>query len=640
MIFKYALKETVIRTAYEKEKKNQNRHLKKTYNRFLINLSYKKKFQLLNIFLIEWDQHTRKIDYPDLSPHNFPIAPTMEQLPVPQQETVNEFVVITGISTDEDDNLSKAIALLTHHDFNLNNAVLAFFERGLQVPPSPPSPFNSVPSQAQDDSEPELIPSHEFASGAERFEGAAVHRNLQNEFVMNHLFPNLMKASRIPNRWISDLAAYTARKELCEKSESNTQNQSPARKPSVWWMILLIFPKTLTLILTALRYIFRFDAIPYESRPTKFDYLKYSSSYSIKNTIDESVDLCQYDVATEQFNESHEHCQKEYLFLLTILVDDSSLEFVQTLLSNSKFKALFNKTTGEFKECRLFISNIDRSPEALEIAQTYKFRKVPFIFAAANVSRNPAVMSSMSLVYKANCYFGDDEERGLLTGKVIKAIKKTFSEYNPQLVSKRYDKQEMEYSRFLKEKQDEAYLESLEADRIKKQEKEFKKQTEDLKVENAKKKSAYLRYLIQSDYFVKQGEKSAASSSVRVAIKLPNGQRVIQKFLKSSSLCDVYLFVELQMKVATDLEANLEPSAETDSEAKSGDGDSQCVGSEEEALEIDHIDYLQRIGFQFELFKPLPKCVIPVSLTTIEEFGELKSGDTLLFEYLDASDEE
>lgn len=532
----------------------------------------------------------------------------MEQLPTPQQETVNEFVVITGISTD-DENLSKAIALLTHHDFNLNNAVLAFFERGLEIPPPPPP---------QVDPEPELIPSHEFTSGAERFEGAAVHRNLQNEFVMNHLFPNLMKASRIPNRWISDLAAHAAQKEHCEKTELTTQTQSPTKKPSVWWMILLIFPKTLTLILTALRYIFRFDAVPYESRPPKFDYLKYSASYSIKDTLSEGEVLSLYDVATEQFNESHEHCQKEYLFLLTILVDDASLEMVLALLSNTKFKALFDKSSGEFKECRLFIANIDRSPEALEIAQVYKFRKVPFIFAAANVSRNPAVMSSMSLVYKANCYFGDEEEKRLLVGKVIKAIKKTFSEYNPQLVSKRYDKQEMEYSRFLKEKQDEAYLESLEADRIKKQEKELKKQTEELKVENAKKKQAYLNYLVESEYFAKQAEKCAASNSVRVAIKLPSGQRVIQKFIKTLSVCDIYLFAELQMM-----------DGECSSEALEGD-----------AMEIDHDDYLQKIGFQFELFKPLPKCVVPVSLMTIEEFGELKSGDTLLLEHLVASDEE
>lgn len=534
----------------------------------------------------------------------------MELLPTPQQKTVTEFVVITGITTD-DENLNKAIALLTHHDFNLNNAVLAFFERGLEVPPPPAPP--------QADSEPELIPSHEFTSGAERFEGAAVHRNLQNEFVMNHLFPNLMKASRIPNRWISDLAAHTAQKELSEKSALTSQTQSIGKKPSVWWMILLIFPKTLTLILTALRYIFRFDLVPYESRPHKFDYLNYSASYNIKDTISESEVLSLYDVATEQFNDSHEHCQKEYLFLLTILVDDASLGMVLTLLSNSKFKALFDKSTGEFKECRLFIANIDKSPEALEIAQVYKFRQAPFIFAAANVSRNPAVMSSMSLVYKANCYFGDEEERRLLVGKVIKAIKKTFSEYNPQLVSKRYDKQEMEYSRFLKEKQDEAYLESLEADRIKKQEKELKKQTEELKIEIAKRKQAYLKYLVQCEYFAKQAENCAASDSVRLAIKLPNGQRVIQKFLKSLSVCDIYLFAELQM-----INENMDSVTVIDTDA----------------MEIDHEDYLQNIGFRFELFKPLPKCVIPVSLVTIEGFGELKSGDTLLLEHLDASDEE
>lgn len=528
----------------------------------------------------------------------------MDSLALPQQETVNEFIAITDISGD-DETLSKVIALLSSYDFNLNNSVLAFFDRGLDLP-------------AQPQPESELLPSFESASGVDRFESTAVHRNLQSEFVMNHLFPNLMKAPKIPNRWVSDLATHEADKEPDEKgvSDQSKQAQMPSRKSSVWWMILLAFPKTLAFLLTALRYIFRFNSISYESKSSKFDYLNYDASYSILKQLEEPTadSLSQCDVVSEQFNENHDHCQKNYSFLLSILVDDSSVAMIDILFSDASFRSLFNKSTGEFKDTRIYLGNIDKSPEALEIAQVYKYRSVPYIFAAANVSRDPTIMSSMSLIYKANCYFCDEEERRLLVGKVVKAIKKSFAEFNPQLLSKRYNKQEMEFSRLLKERQDEAYLESLSNDKMKKKEKELKRQTEYHKVQMVRKKSAYLQYLVQSEYFVNQTAEGNASNSVRIAIKLPDGKRHVQKFLKSSPVCDIYLFAELQM-------------LESDS-------------NEVESMHIDYDDYLLTISFKFEMFKVLPKCVIPISRISIEEFEELKSGDTVLLENFDDSEEE
>ena len=514
----------------------------------------------------------------------------MDTLSPPQQETFNECVAITDISCDENI-LPKAIALLERHDFDLNNSVLAFFDRGIEGPP---------------EEEHGLFPEPEdglLSSSAERFESSAVHRNLQKDFVMNDLFPKLMKASRIPNRWVGDLRIYRARKEPSEKGDA----QAPApRKPSVWWMLLLVFPKTLTLILTALRYLLGLNSITYEKTPAKFDYSKYLTLYSILHDINDPNTLSRYDVATENFNESHEHCQKDYSFLVAMLMDDRSADFAHMLLKNLTFKAMFDKFTGEFKECRLFLANVDRSPEALEVAQVYRHRRIPYIFVAANVSRDPAIMSSMSLIYKANCSFGDDEDKQLLVSKLSKAIKKSCSEFNPQLVSKRYDKQEMESSRLIKEKQDEAYLQSLSQDRIKKQEKELQRQSEALRAELARRKLAYLNYLLQSEYFAKQAAAATPVNSVRVALKLPDGKRIVQEFLKSTTLCELHLFAELQM-----LETELD----------------------EAPMEIDHDDYVKNFSFLFEMFKPLPKCVLPITSQSIEEFGELKSGDTLLIEY-------
>ncbi|RKP28876.1 hypothetical protein METBISCDRAFT_28703 [Metschnikowia bicuspidata] len=134
----------------------------------------------------------------------------------------------------------------------------------------------------------------------------------------------------------------------------------------------------------------------------------------------------------------------------------------------------------------------------------------------------------------------------------------------------------------------------------------MRRQSEALRAELARRKLAYLNYLLQSEYFAKQAAAATPVNSVRVALKLPDGKRIVQKFLKSTTLCELHLFAELQI-----LETELD----------------------EAPVEIDHDDYVTNISFLFEMFKPLPKCVLPITSQSIEEFGELKSGDTLLIEY-------
>lgn len=45
-------------------------------------------------------------------------------------------------------------------------------------------------------------------------------------------------------------------------------------------------------------------------------------------------------------------------------------------------------------------------------------------------------------------------------------------------------------------------------------------------------------------------------------------------------------------------------------------------------------EFCEKFTFNFELFKPLPKVVVPAEKLTIEEFQEIKLGDNILVEYL------
>ena len=71
-----------------------------------------------------------------------------------------------------------------------------------------------------------------------------------------------------------------------------------------------------------------------------------------------------------------------------------------------------------------------------------------------NVSASPDIMPSMSIVYKSNIAkpFITEEELPNTTNKILKNIGKLLERFNPQLVSARFDKQEMEISRQIRQR--------------------------------------------------------------------------------------------------------------------------------------------------------------------------------------------
>lgn len=521
----------------------------------------------------------------------------MDTLTPEQKSQVDEFLVITGADAQDDETSSKVASLLSHHGFNLNNAVLAFFDTGLETPQPPVEPelpeFESIGS----------------ASGAERFESTVVHRNLQDEFSMDHFMPRLPKAPRISNRWQFDLGIQMSRRaaSLLEKPQE-TEEEKP-RRTSILWIILLIIPKAFSFIFSLLKFITSFALSPV-LRPTNrhFNYDEYEEGYDYATDLKRIENSTDFNISTQEFNKVHEISQREYDFLLLVLVDNKSEKFVENLLLLEQFTTLFHKSTGTYKDTQIYINNVDKSPEAFELEKTYKARRFPYVALVANVSNSPAVMSSMSITYKSNLYLGDDEEEAAqVTARVVRNVNKCLTSYSPQLVTKKYDKQEIEMSRLIKEQQDNAYLESLQQDKVKKQEKERKLQEKITSEKLKELKASYLTYLADCAWFEKQVEGASPKDLIRVSIKLPHGKRVIQKFLKSASLNEIHLFVELQLFESNEIDLR----------------------------EIDLEDYFDKFPFQFELFKPLPKVTLPSSVQTIEEFGELKSGDSILVEYLD-----
>lgn len=541
------------------------------------------------------------------------MEPATASLTPEQKETYEEFVLITGANTGDTETEQKVVTLLENHSFNLNNSVLSFFENGIE----------NVVSNRRHASPPSPSPQEDqaFASGLSVYENSGpIHRNLQDEFVLDHLLPKLPKAPKISNTWQFDLGIHMSRRALVEKEQSDS-SESPTqvrqelakKKPSIPWVILLIIPKALSMLFSFFKFLLGLNTPPlYQSLPRLFNYDAYSPDYVLEDDL--GMDVSDYRFASSDFNKCHEHGQKDFDFVLALLVDSESIPFCRHLLLNDALHALIGKE-AEYKETRVYVGNVDKSPEAFEVMQTYKPRRIPYLMLLGNVSNNPSVMSSMSVVYKSNLLY-DQPEDDHLVNKIVRNISKCMSNFNPQLVSKRFDKEEMEFSRLLKVRQDEAYLESLEQDKVKKQEKEVRVQKEKELQHFLAMKSSFLGKLKTSEWFDKQVETLSPKETIRVSFKLPDGRRVIQKFKKSMPLNYIFVFVELQLQTA----------------------DEPCSTEVDCNWNVD--EYCDKNNFTFEMFKPFPKLEIPSCNDTIECFGELKSGDTILVEYLVESDED
>ncbi|KAI5958646.1 hypothetical protein KGF57_002491 [Candida theae] len=534
----------------------------------------------------------------------------------------------------------------------------------------------------------ELI--HRSASTRTRSE----YVNLQSQMFLNSLMPRLPKAPQISTRWQLDVGIHSSlihereesekeKRKLSEKKEledqtlieqssevasdtssvsSRTIRNSNSNSNSILntlWIILLIIPKNfLSVIISSIKFFFGFgwssgdDENDNNFKLNKpFDFEKFHPDYSYLSELkkneesNEASTFESYDIVESGFNELHSHCQNEYDWLLVILTNDAieTTNFVTKLLQNSLFKKSFNKTDGNFKSAKLYFANVDHSPEAWEIGQTYKIKKTPYVMLVANVSPSPDIMASMSIVYKSNLsrQFIMDDELNVTVLKIAKYLTKNIDKYNPQLVAARYDKQETDFSRMIRQQQDDAYTQSLLKDKIKKQ-----KRDEELRLKQeaellVKLRRWFLFNLIKENHIHSLTSKD---DSLRVAVKLPSGKRLVEQFDKSITILQFFIYIELKLfieEVASELNhanENWVQDKVTLDELIS-ELDSQIPEQHKEKYDDVH-GYYSENPFKFEVVQPYPKKVIDCdSELTIEQVPEFK-GANFLVEYIVEEEED
>lgn len=474
---------------------------------------------------------------------------------------------------------------------------------------------------------------------------------------------------------------------------SGSSRSSRTRNPvlHVLWVLVFVLPKTFVqFLLSAFRQLFGDNAnLSLNKMPKKFDYDNYDINYHFLEWLQEKLSDCgqlsnhlpqsaegedqgekvsfvanstltdsstlvdnqspqvspdhskskslldNFNISSSNFNDVHSASQHDFDWSLVILINDNedTQNFLTSLILDTFFYKLFNKEDGSFRETRLFVNNINKSPEAFEVATTYKVKRLPYIMLAANVTNNPSMMASMSVLYRSNIslsYITPSECPNTIM-KILKNLNKILEHFNPQLVSQRYDKKEYEISRILREQQDKAYTESLEKDKLKKIEKENKLKEKQKEEERIQQRKTFLESLLATSWF--DNQLADSEEKTKISLKLPSGKRLVQVIPKTFTLNELYLFVELKLYVHELLECpDNEFRTESDIIARKSDTRLPDVLSFEE--------YFSKYSFAFELIQPYPKKVFPPSPDMISSIPELKAGSNLLVEWTEESSED
>ena len=608
----------------------------------------------------------------------------MNELPEEHRGLVDEFKQITG--EEQEEKLDKIVSLLRLFDWDLNNAVSSYLDNQFKTVEETQGSSSSYARSGNEESgNEESGLNYRGREDPTRGE-LRQYMNMQTQFMYEDFIPRLPRAPKISNKWQIDVGIYSS---IESEKESEIRRNSGSRTPvQTVWLLLLAVPRTLLqVVFSVFRYIFSFMSSRATNRyPSSFEFKNYEENYNFLSSFlgeqkdclekesslaetstlvesesarksgtstsesstvhmhssdNETVDatpLAGYALHSRQFNELHQEAQANYSWLLIVLVNDSveSQVFVRELFQNHHFGNLFDKNNGNIKENAVFINNIERSPEAFEVGKSYRAHRLPFIALAGNVTNNPSTMLAMSVVFKTNVssHYLEDEHRENAIRSIIKTLHKVVDHYNPQLIAQRLDKREIEVSRFLKEQQDQAYILSLEQDRLKKLLREREAALRNEEIEKRQQREHFLLGVLASKWHHSISQTSQYGP--RISIKLPDGSRTIQRFPNDLLLNDLYLYVETKLFIMdlinrSDLECADETSAIEHAIA--------TVLS----LQVEQItssQYFDTYPFTFELVQPFPKKVIVPSDHSIESIGELRSGAGLFVEYIYEDDSE
>lgn len=249
------------------------------------------------------------------------------------------------------------------------------------------------------------------------------------------------------------------------------------------------------------------------------------------------------------FNLALDNAKKDFKFLLVVLLspshDDVSSWVRETLLSAQVTSFL----ASHRDELILWGGNV-QDAEAYQVADTLQSTKFPFVGVVCRAPDSGPM--GMATVMRA--------AGPMAASELVAKLGTALTAQQGQLSAARLERQEAQASRTLRQEQDSAYERSLAQDRerarLKRVEVEtqarIEKEAQEKQEAEERKAQALQQWKRWRAQSLSPEPEKSAKDTIRMSIRLPNGERIIRGFRPEADLEEVYAFVECRPVLETD----------------------------------------------------------------------------------------
>ncbi|GAV29501.1 hypothetical protein PMKS-003002 [Pichia membranifaciens] len=578
----------------------------------------------------------------------------MDNITPEEQNILDQFEEITNY--DKEHESTKVLRLLTVCNWNIEVAIARYFDNDF------PQLFDEVASQGQvplssvstvgSASNMVATPAHS-ATGSDNI-GAAdndffrapllpptTQTNFLFPFPEDAFMPKLHRALPINNKWKFQAGLINS------ASNKNTYKYSRLLTPIVF--LLMLMPKVLFLLGYGLNRLFgnfapklfrilglRTEEDDFPSKPA-YNSDEQLSSYDVNRYIqDVSGKEVGLPIFKGEFNAAFDEARNNFKWFCIVLFNSessSSEKLVTDFLANDSFVKFIKNN-----DVILYVGDVVY-PEPFEVGQTYSAFGLPYLALIANVSPTGMTHPEFSFVCKYNKLLTGFGSTGNRIGsessvsRLCKKLNRLVSKYEPQLVAQRYDKQEAECSRLLREQQDNAYQESLLKDMKRQREREQKQNEEEeklrrereekLRIEEQilKRKESTIRYI--NEKYDRDCSGWERGDFTTIQFRTNQGQRFIRKFIRNETALDIFKYVAGKKLI--------------DEMINSDDND---LSTESEVLQslknypyqFDQGTEQDKVSFSFDLISPMPRLRLQPVSQQLSQIKEIWPNGSLLIE--------
>ncbi|CCF57538.1 hypothetical protein KAFR_0C05470 [Kazachstania africana CBS 2517] len=451
-----------------------------------------------------------------------------------EEDKLNHFQAVTNFPENE---LSLIIKLLKNHSWQLEPAISRYFDSEAWK-----DNLNQIDT-------PPVLSSREISSTPS--DRVAINPSMVDQVRNNHLVAILPVVHALPHD-------YKNRFKVVGLNNTTTSNAGP----SLLVLILTIIPNTIIKIISFIFSFFVGSSSNKRNNVIRVPQLPISETnfIDLSKIIKDSNKLThvQQILANNRlpFNECLRIAREEFKFLLVVLIgetndteepannDINSIKFLTEIITDNGVLKILDEYQGDLIVYMGCVNELEPWLVARELHVKY----TPELLLLGNVlNRNGSINGAVKLSVLSKLKIST-------TKKFQNSLKLTLERFSPELIVSKTEMEELKISRQIKQLQENAFNESLRKDKIKEEQRKSKenelKLQQELKLQEEKLKKRKdtvnnLKWLKLCIDLLKnqEPEKREDVKHATLQIRTSNGERIIKKFSKNTTLHSIYLNV-------------------------------------------------------------------------------------------------